>query len=836
MGDGPVTEQRRDEIMRSWQRDILVGARALKARPTFTLIAILTLVLGIGATTAIWSVADTVLVKRLPYDHPEALVRLFSTVGEDLHPTDRSSTSYPDYWDWQRRTKTLAEIAGFVRWSFNLAGEGTPQQVWGGLVTANLFSTLKVRPLLGRTFEPAEDRPGGAKVALLSYELWRTLFAGAPDILGRKVRLDDVEHVIVGVMPPGFEFPSDAKIWVPLGFGPDTLPRDLRFLRLVARLAPGATLGASREEMSAIVRQLEKLYPETNAGYRVQVIPLHDYLVGDVRRAIVVLLAAAGLVLLIACVNVSNLLLSRFAERQSEFALRRALGASRGNLFQQFLVESLLLAAAGGAGGVWLAWVGVRVLVRLNLAQEHASFLADRLHDIPRLEQAGIDLRVLGFTLLVTLATALVVSLVPVSQLSEDGLSRALNEGGKGALGAGSGRRLRAAFVVAQVALALSLVIGAMLLIRSFVTLSRRDPGFRAAHLMTFQLSLPARQYADGAQTAAFYRTLLERLEGLPGVRAAGLTWGLPLSGIFGSVSFDIEGHPTAERVKNNAFVQLASPRYFETLGVEVRRGRNFSSGDTAESAPVVVINEAMARQYFPGEDPLGKHLTFDVLFGPAGRLPKLPRQIVGIVGDIRSIGLSAEAPAEMYFPYTQALWRMVSVAVRASGDPAGLAAPLRRQVWALDPNLSLTNLQPMARWVGQSVAQPRFNMILVAVFAVLAFALAGIGIYGMISYSVAQRAREIGIRMALGAGRRAVALQVMREGAALTALGLLLGTAGGFALTRLIAALLFGISPTDPWTFTLTPLLFLFVAQLACYLPTRRATRVDPLIALRSQ
>jgi putative ABC transport system permease protein len=820
--------------MRDWIKEIHVAARGLAANPTFTLVSVITLALGIGATSALFSAVDAVLLEPLLYREPDRLVRVFGTRSH--RHDDQASFSLPDYFDLMRESRALENLTGFVRWSYNLAGDetGQPQRVWGGIVTADLFRTMRVKPLLGRTFLAEEDRPGGNRVVVLSHELWRSLFAGAPDAIGKKLRLDDLEYAIVGIMPPGFEFPSDARLWTPLGMAPDTFPRSVHFLRMVGRLAPRVTLEQAQGEMSTLARRLELQYPDSNTGRGVRLVPLQEHLVGDVRPALLVLLGATACVLLIACANVANLLLARFNQRCSEAALRRALGASRGRLFRPAFLEAVLLATMGGVLGVTLAYGAVKVLVALNLARQNPSFLADRLHDVPRLDQVGIDGRVLAFTALVSLAAAVVVSLFPALQLSERSLTRVLDNGSKGTLGGGGGRRLRQMLVVAEVAVALTLVIGAGLLIRSFERLARLDPGFRSEGVMTFQVSLPLMKYLKGQQAADFNQELIERIEALPGVISAGAAWGLPLSGLTATSGFEIEGRPAAAGQSDEAAIQPVSPRYFETLGIPLVRGRFFTGRDDRDAPPVVLINEAMARRFWPGEDPLGKRLTVEGTFGPVGSLPKVAREIVGVVADFKGAGLARETAAEMYFPFSQVTWRMMSVVVRTRGNPAGLANTLRRQVWAIDKDLAVFQLRPMDEIVSQSMAQSRSNMVLLTLFAVISLVLAVIGVYGSISYSVSLRSQEIGIRMALGARQGDVLRQVLREGTALTLFGLVAGTLGALALTRLLSALLFGIEPTDPVTFVGVPLLFLLVALLATYLPARRATRVDPLIAFR--
>ncbi len=817
--------------MSSWIRDVTVVVRGLAGTPIFTLVAVLTLALGISATTAIFSVVDTVLLKPLPYEEPDRLVRVFGAVP--AQGDERGPTSLPDYFEWKRESRSLESFAGFVRWSYNLVGDdGTAQRVWGAYATADLFRTMRVKPVVGRMFLPEEDRPGGDRVVVLSHGLWQSLFAKAPDVAGNSLRLDDVEHTIVGVMPLGFEFPSDARLWVPLGMGPDSFPRSTRFLRIVARMAPGVSLEKAQAEMSAIAHRQELAYPESNAGQEVRLVSLREHLVGDVRPALLVLFGAAGLVLLIACANLANLLLARFYERRGETALRRALGASRARLFGQMFLEVSLLALTGAALGLLLAVVAVRMLVVLNLAQQNPSFLADRLHDVPRLDQVGIDGRVVAFALVAGLVAAVIVSLFPALQLSERSLMRVLNGASKG--GPGSGLRLRRLFVVAQVAIALTVVIGAGLLIRSFSRLIRLEPGFRSDHVVTFQISLPMMKYFNRQQTSDFFAELLGRIESLPGVVSAGAAWNPPLGGLTAFSEVEIEGRAALPEQRNEAAIQPVSPRYFETLGIPLARGRFFTERDHENAPPVVLVNETLARRFWPGEDPIGKRVTFEGVFGPVGFVTGVPREVVGIVSDFKSSDLVGETGAELYFPYPQVTWRMMNIVVRTEGAPLALADSLRREVRAMDSSLSVFQLRTLDEIVSQSVARPRFNMTLLSVFAGISLVMAAIGVYGIVSYSVSLRLREIGIRMALGARKVDVLWQVLREGAVLTALGLLAGTLAALALTGSLAGLLFGIEPTDPVTFMSVTVFFLLVTLLASYIPARRATRVDPLVTLR--
>lgn len=809
--------------MRPLIREIHYGIRMLLTKPGFTVVAVLTLALGIGANTAIFSVVDAVLLRSLPYPEADRLVRVFGTV--EARGDDRSSASLPDFYDWIDQNRSFKEMAGLVRWNYNLIGADRPERVWGGMSTARIFEVMGVEPILGRTFQPEEDRPGGEKVVVISYGLWQRLFVGAPDVLGKTLRIDDNEHRIIGVMPQGFEYPDEAELWTPLALGPSSYPRSLHFLRVVARLERGVGLASAQAEMTGIARRLDEQYPDTNEGRGIVLVPLLEDVVGKVRPALLMLLGAAGLVLLIACGNIANLLMSRITERLGEITLRQALGASKGRLTVQFLIEGLILAVAGSVVGLLMARGLVDALTALSP------------REIPRLESVSIDGRILAFTALTALLTAFVFSFIPVLQLSKRNLGQSLREGDKGSVAGSGTRRWRALLVVAEVALALCLLIGAGLLIRSFTSILRVDPGFRADHVLTMEIALPWSKYTQTHQTANFYGELLERIRALPGVRSAGAVWRLPLSELTGSTEFEIEGRPDGgPEQKTAAAVQAVSADYFASLGIPLLSGRTVTARDDAEAPPVVVINEAMARRFWPDEDPVGEKVTFDVDFGPVGKFESQTREIVGVVADFKNTSLTAPATPEMFFPFRQSTWRMMSITVRTANDPRNLAEALREQVWAIDADQPVSQMRTLQEILSESVAQAKFNMLLLGLFAAIALALATVGIFSVISYSVSQRTSEIGLRMALGARHRDVVRQIVTEGLTLTGLGLLLGLAGTFLITRTISGLLYGITATDPSTFVAVPLGALVVAFLASWLPARRAARVDPMVALRCE
>jgi putative ABC transport system permease protein len=814
-------------------RELRLAVRRLRRAPGFAVVTVLTLSLGIGATTALYSIADAVLFRSLPFADPDALVRVFGTV--EARGEDRGSVSVPDYFDWREQSRSLGQVAAFIRWSHNVAGDVAPQREWGGLVTSNFFDAMGVEPLLGRGIDPDEDRPGGEKVVVLSHALWQSLYAGDPGVLGRRLRLDDVEHTIVGVMPPGFEYPGDARLWVPLGFARDSLPRSLHALRVVARLAAGESLEAAQAEMSQIAERLAEDYPSSNSGRGVALVSLREHWTGDVRTPLLILLAATGLVLVIACVNVANLLLGRAVERRYETDLHRALGAGRSRLVLKAASEGFVLAVCGGLLGLLLAKLGVDLLVALQLAQENTSFLADRVHSVARLDQVGLDLRVLGFAAGLTLLTALVVSVVPVLRLPDGRLGQTLRAGGRGRqAGAPS---LRELLVVAQVAVAVALVVGAGLLLRSYLSLAEVSPGFTAERGLTVQVSLPAGKYPSATQTTAFFRDLLERTRALPGVRSAAVAWGLPLSDVDGTTSFTIVGRPSLSADDEYvAAVQPVSAGYFETLGIPLHSGRPFRLADDEASRPVVVINETLARRYFPGEDPIGETLTFGVSFGPVGRIAGAGREIVGVVGDTKNAGIAEPPQPEMYVPLPQSTWRMMTLVATTSVPPHSLTDDVRRQVESLDPSLSTAHAQSLDRLVARSLSQAEMHAVLLGMFAGTALVLAMVGVYGVLSYSIRRRTHEIGLRMALGAERREVIRQMLGRGMLLTGGGVVLGLAAASAGTRLLSSLLFDVGTTDLATFLLVGGVTVAVGLLACYLPARRAASIDPMIVLRAE
>jgi putative ABC transport system permease protein len=805
--------------MNSLLQDLRYGARMLLKNPGFTLIAVLTLVLGIGANTAIFSIVNAVLLRALPYPQAERIVVLWGKNGLLKLSQTEFPTSYPDFTDWRERSQSFTHLAGMLPSSFNLSGGGEPERLGGAAVSADLFNVVGIGAALGGAFSAEEERRGAEPVVVLSHGLWRRRFGADPQIIGRTVTLDSKQYRVIGVMPAGFAFPHGTdlpplfgfpervELWTPL------IPQDYqrsqrgnREMVVLARLKTGVTRAQAQSEMSAIASRLEAQYPGTNRGFGVEVVPLHEQIVGAIRPALLTLFAAVGFVLLIACANVANLLLARATTRRKELAIRTALGAGRLRLMRQLLAESLLLAGLGGAAGWLLARWAMSALPQLSPGH------------LPRVGEASMDYRLLGFTALLSLLTGVVFGLVPAWQAAKLNLNETLKEGGQTT--ARSGQQMRSLLVVTEVALTLVLLIGAGLLVRSFLRLQQVDVGFNPQNLLTAQINLPLEQYPDGPQWSSFFNRLLERVEALPGVQSVALTQYLPVSGSEGSVGFQIEGRPEEPGQPTSAGIRRVSRGYFRTLGIPLMRGRDFTSQDE-RAHTAVIINEAMARRFWPGAEPIGQQIN---LFGRA-------REIVGIVKDVRYSAVDKEADPAIYQPTS--LW-FAHLVVRTSGEPMDQLAAVRAQAQALDRDLPFAKVATLEQLRAASVAGRRFNMLLLGLFSAVALLLALVGIYGVMSYTVTQNTREIGIRMALGAQARDVLKLVVGQGLALTAAGVAIGLLAASATTRLIARLLYGVGATDPLTFAGVSVLLISVALLACYLPARRATKVDPLVSLR--
>jgi putative ABC transport system permease protein len=801
-----------------WQ-DLRYGARMLLKKPGFTLIAVITLALGIGANTAIFSVVNAVILRPLPFYEPERLAMLW---GTSTRASEQQPASFDDFYDFQRQAHTFSGLAAASpQWSFVLAGGGEPEQLFGQYISSHLCALLGAQPMLGRAFLPEEDRAGGARVALLSHQLWQRYYAADPNIVGKTINLDGRSTTVVGVMPPGFQFLEAAELWLPLAQNPFlTRGRAVRLLNVIGRLKPGVTLQQASAEMTTTTRNLATQYPDTNAGNGMRLVPVHEQVTGKVRLALLLMFGAVGLVLLIACANVANLLLVRAAARRREIAVRAALGAGRARLLRQLLTESVLLSLLGGALGMLLAVWGIDALMTLNPLK------------LPRYNPIGVDSTVLGFTLLAALLTGVLFGLAPAWQVSKLDLQSALKDGGRTAAEAGA-RRVSDWLIVAEMALALVLLIGAGLLIRSFVQLLQVNPGFNTERVLTMQVLLPQTAYAQPQQRGNFYQQLETRLKALPGVSAVGAATRVPLLNALNNVTstIDIEGRPLPPGQRPEIDFRRASKDYFQTLGIPLLKGRTLTETDVANSTGAVVINEALAKRFWPGEDALGKRLRTGTSNDQA------PWQtVVGVVGNVRHLAMELEPRPEIYYHLSSNPPFGPVYVIRTTSDPQSVIAAVRAQVRELDRNLPIANINTMEQLVAQSVAQRRFAMLLFGIFAALALVLAGVGIYGIVSYSVTQRTQELGVRMALGAQSGDVLRLVLGQGMKLALLGVSIGLALALGLTRLLQTLLFGVRATDPLTFALIALLLLLVALLACYLPARRATLVDPLVALRSE
>jgi putative ABC transport system permease protein len=818
-------EQRGLPMLETLIQDLRFGLRMLRKNLGFTLIAVLTLGLGIGANTAIFSVVNAVILRALPYPEPERLVRLWESNPGRGWP--EFAASAPNFKDWPQLQSVFAQLAAYESTTFNFTGSGEPQRVAALSVTANLFPTLGVLPALGRNFLPEEEQAGGNRAAILSDGLWQRRFGGDPQLIGRQIQLNGESYTVVGVMPPRFQLTQDTELWTPLMLDAAAQPRRANRsghnLSVIGRLKPGVSLAQAQASMDTIARRLEQQYPESNAGWGVRMRTFYDWIVPEqIRRSMLVLLAAVGFVLLIACANVANLLLARAAARQREMAIRAALGASRGRVIRQLLTESLLLAALGGCVGVLLAYWGTD-LIRANTAL-----------DLPRLNETRLDATVLGFTCLVSLGAGLIFGLAPAWQASKIALSETLKAGGRSASGSGR-QRLRSALVISEIALALMLLVGAGLMVRSFVRLQNVALGFAPENALTMQIALPATRYGEREPRVDFFNQLLERLRAVPGVLDASVVTTAPLYG-GGAWAEEVvlEGRDAAPSgTPRSAQVWAVTPRYFHTMGIPLLAGQDFTEQDRGAywlgAAPLrLIVNETFARRYWPNENPLGKR------FPLPGNNPF--GTVIGVVGDVRSQSLESEAPPAFYFSYGHFGVPAVTVVVRASAAPETMTAAVRAQVYALDRELPVYSIRTMEQLVSNAAGQPRFQTGLLGLFGTVALLLAAIGIYGVMAYSVTQRTHEIGVRMALGAQRGAVLRLIVRQGMKLSLVGVVMGLALAFGLTRFLKGLLYQVSTTDSLTFVLTPFLLVGVTLLACYIPARRATKVDPLNALRTE
>jgi putative ABC transport system permease protein len=784
------------------------------------MVALVTLALGIGVNTAIFSAVDSILLRPLPFKDPDRLVSVWEqTLRLGIH---RNEVAPANFFDLRNQNQTLEGIGAYGPLDINLTGEGDPERLSGQLVSANVFSILGVEPALGRTFLQDEDQTGQHRVVVLSYGLWQRRFNGDPSLLNRNITLNGEAFTVVGVMPRGFFFPErENELWVPWAMEPEEASgRGDHYLRLIARLRPGSTVERANHDLESIAGRLEVEYPRTNEGLGFRSNPLHQDYVGDLRLPILILFAAVGLVLLIACANVANLLLAQATTRRREIAIRIALGARRWTIVRQLLVESLLLAGAGGLLGVLVAFWGVAAL---------AKFLPESLS---KLQAVTVDARVFVFTLGVSAVTAIIFGGVPALLASRTKPGATLNDVARDVSGGTSGRLVRRLLVVSEVALAVVLLVGAGLLIRSFQRLRQVDIGFTTENRLTMKMVLPMPKYVKSEARRAFYDQMLQRVEALPGVEAAGMITVLPLSFNGMNFSFSVEGRSSPSDIQLPfALYRVVSPGYFRAMGIALQRGRLLDTHDSPDSQPVILINQRLAEQYWPNEDPMGKRLKIGPVDSPNQWLT-----VVGIVNNVRQTGLY-EQKHEIYVPYAQE--RRVFMAPRdlvvsTKGDVASVVGAVRQAVWAVDKDQPISNVRTMDQVVAAAISKERFQSLLLGLFAALALLLACVGLYGVISYAVVQRTHEIGVRMALGAKPVDVLSLVIRQGMGLTIIGLIIGVAVGSVVTRVLSDMLYGVSARDPLTFVGAPMLLLAVALLACYIPARRATRIDPLTALR--
>jgi putative ABC transport system permease protein len=806
--------------METLLRDIQYGIRNLLKRPGFTAIAVITLVLGIGANTAIFSVVNGVLLRPLPYSDPGRLTQLWEASvkkGRGEIPA-----SYPNFADWRDRNRVFEQVAAYADWTFNLTGAGEPERIRSAIVSPAFFSILGIKPIQGRVLLAGEDERGKDLVAVISESLWRRKFNSDPNIIGRSLNLDDKSFTIAGVIAHGVQSPllsDEIELWAPVSHGFGFTNRYGHYLNVIARLKPGVTLQQAQADMNNIAGQLGQQYPESNKELGVRVVSLNEQVVGNFRISLLVMLGAVVFVLLIASANVANMLLARAAERQKEIAIRTALGAGRWRIVRQLVTESMLLSLTSGALGFFVAVWGIDLLVACSPA------------DLPRIKEVTVDLRVLGFTLAVSLLTGILFGLLPALQASRPHLIESVKAGGRGAMSGVNRQRMRSGLMVAEIALSLMLLVGAGLLIKSFLRLQAVNPGFSSRNVLTMQLDLSGPNYKKGAQVIAFHDQLLERIKMLAGVEHVSTRSFVPVAtdASFAYLLFHIDGRQPDASEQTVAFYNAVSPDYFQTMMIPLRKGRSFSDRDVRGTQNVAVVNETLARRYFGDEDAIGKRIT----------LEDNPKEedwitVVGVVGDTKPRELQKEAVAELYMPYDQQPEPGMALMIRTSSADAGVATAVRSEVLALDKNQPVYSIRKLESVLSESVATPRFRTLLLAVFAGLALILAAVGIYGVISYAVSQRTQEIGIRMALGAQAADVLKLVVKGGMTLALIGVALGLAGSFALTRLMTTLLFGVKPTDATTFAIVSVGLIVVALFACFVPARRATKVDPLVALR--
>jgi putative ABC transport system permease protein len=804
-------------------QDFRYAIRTMASNRAFTAVAVLVLALGIAANTVIFSVVNAVLLRALPFPEADRIVMVFES---DLQRHTEEAIAGANFIDWRDQSQAFESIATYREENFNLTGAGRPERVSGVISTAALFPALAVNPILGRVFQTDDENRGGGRVAVISRSLWERRFGADPNVVGQKLIANGEPLTVIGVMPGEFTFPEQAELWIPPKqavpehvLSPNVnmaTNRDSHYLAAVARLKSGVTLAQAKTDIDAVAARMAEQDPTNNMGRGVRLVPLREHEVGDIRATLLVLFGAVGFVLLIACANVANLLLARATTRQKEIAIRTALGASRSRLVRQLLTESVVLSIAGGGLGLLLAMWGIHSTVAILPASIYGA------------KNIGVDAMVLAFVLVVSLATGLVFGLVPAMQATKSDLNESLKEGGRGGTAGARRNRARGLLVVSEIALSLVLLIGAGLMIRSFIRLEQVNPGFDARNVLTMRLSLPSAQYSDIRKRASLFQQVIARIQTLPGVQSAAAISRLPLTPGNSGRGLMIEGvQPDSSGNGPNADYRVISPDYFRTMGISLIKGRGFTERDNTETSDAVIVNHTMAERYWPEEDPLGKRMQIGINGNPM-------MQIIGVVEDVKHFGLDSKARPEFYVPYEKDPWPFMTVVVRGSSDPKSLAGAMRSEVWAVDGDLPIPDIKTIDQLLSDSVARRRFNMLLLAVFGGVALVLAAVGIYGVMSYSVTQRSHEIGIRMALGAKQSDVLKLVVGQGMTLALIGVGIGLAASFALTRVMTSLLFSVGATDPLTFAVISVVLTGVALGACFVPALRATKVDPMIALR--
>jgi putative ABC transport system permease protein len=806
-------------------RDLRYALRMLLKTPSFTTVAVLSIALGIGANTAVFSVVNAVLLKSLPYHEPETLMLVWGSGEEDGSLRNRNQVSATDVADFRKQNTTFEDVATYTGWNPIMSGDGaTAERIPAIQVGDGFFNVMKGTPMLGRVFTAEEQQEGKDFVVVLGFGIWQRRFAGDRAIVGRKILLNSRPYTIVGVMGPDFHaLPStlvqpEGQFYRPVAEPYDDTQRSARHLRAIGRLKPGVTVAQAQSEMAMIAQRLEQQHPQTNKGRGVHVTSITEDTIGGASRALWMIFGAVGFVLLVACANVANLLLARATVRRKEITIRSAIGAGRSQLIRQLLTESVLLSVIGGALGLLFAIWGTRVIEKIG----------SKIN--PVFNGFHIDLRVLGFTFGLTILTGLIFGLAPALQMSRPNLTESLKEGGRGFGGSAKGNRLRGALVIAEVAMTLVLLVAAGLLVRTLVRLGKVDKGFNSQNVLTMNIGLPGVKYPKAENWIAFYKQLDERMASLPGVKAAGITSVLPLSDNFDGRGLAVEDHPKPPGEEISVDLYVVTPGYLRALEIPLQKGRAITEQDTADAMKIALINQTMAQQLWPNQDPIGKRIKFP----GSEKNPQPWRTIVGVVSDVSQYALDQKAPMQIYLPHEQFPTSFNTIVVKTANRPEELTAAVRGAILSVDGEQAVYNVATLQELQSNSILLRSFFMLLLITFASLALVLAAVGIYGVMSYAVTQRTQEIGIRMALGAGTNDVLRLILRSGLMMAAAGILIGLAGAFALTRLLAALLFGVQPTDALTFASVSATLIAAALLACYLPARRAAKVDPLMALR--